>query len=195
MPRLIDADELKKAFVGYKYGTRAIEYYIDNAPTVDAVEVVRVPIKGYEGLYEVDNLGRVWSKNRVVTVTDCERVYQKPIMARLMRQSVNNRGYKVVGLTKDGKTTTHYVHRLVAEALIPNPSNYPFVNHIDEDKTNNFANNLEWCTEQYNATYGKARQKQARVLRGRPHSEEHKKKISESLKKHYAKGKEDAEEE
>lgn len=66
-----------------------------------------------------------------------------------------------------------YVHRIVAEAYIPNPQNLPCVNHKDEDKTNNFVGNLEWCTVQYNTTYGNAREKQADALRGRKHSQEH----------------------
>ena len=59
------------------------------------------------------------------------------------------------------------------------------VNHKDEDKTNNFAENLEWCTNEYNLSYGTARQRQARKVRGRPLTEEHKRKISESMKKHF----------
>lgn len=150
----------------------------------DVVEVVRKPIKGYEGHYEVDQFGRVYSVDRIVHVNDNGREYDKPLKGKRMKQSVHTKGYKTVPLTKDGKTTTHYVHRLVAEAFIPNPSNLPFINHKDEDKTNNFVENLEWCTEQYNATYGKAREKQAKKLRGRKHSEEHKQKISEGVK-HY----------
>lgn len=188
----VDIDAITESHekIGYDKGFR--DGYAQ--ATVDSVEVVRIPIKGYEGRYEIDNLGRVWSIDRAVTVNDRERTYLKPIKAKQLRQSIHSRGYKVVGLTKGGITTTHYVHRLVAEAFVPNPTNLPFVNHIDEDKTNNFADNLEWCTEQYNATYGKARQKQAKTLRGRHHTEEHKKKISESLKKYYE-GKEDAKEE
>ncbi len=60
------------------------------------------------------------------------------------------RGYHQVKLSKDSKDYCKYVHRLVAEAYIPNPNNYPEVNHIDEDKTNNHASNLEWCTHQQN---------------------------------------------
>lgn len=62
----------------------------------------------------------------------------------------------MVGLTKNRKQHTCKVHRLVASAFIPNPNNYPQVNHIDENKSNNTADNLEWCTNDYNTHYGKA---------------------------------------
>lgn len=62
----------------------------------------------------------------------------------------NEKGYKMVGLHKDGKQKNHYVHRLVAELFIPNPNNYPCVNHIDNNRQNNNVNNLEWCSFQHN---------------------------------------------
>lgn len=147
--------------------------------------VVRKPIKGYEDYYEVDQFGRVFAKERTIHVTDHDREYDKHLPSRQMKQSVHTKGYKTVPLTKDGVCTTKFVHRIVAEAFIPNPDDLPFVNHIDEDKTNNFVENLEWCTEQYNSTYGKAREKHAKALKGRHHTEEHKKKISDSLKRFY----------
>lgn len=66
-------------------------------------------------------------------------------------------GYIYVDLWKEGKVTTKSVHRLVAEAFLPNPDNLPQVNHIDEDKTNNHVSNLEWCTCQHNNAYSKAK--------------------------------------
>lgn len=151
----------------------------------DLVEVVRMPIKGYEGYYEVDNLARVWAIDRTVTVNDNGRVYEKPIRGKKMKQGMHTGGYKVVSLTKDGKTKTVYVHRLVAEAFIPNPDNLPMINHIDEDKTNNLPENLEWCTNYYNLMYGSGRERRAKKIRGVKHTEEHKQKISESLKRHF----------
>lgn len=156
-----------------------------DTPTADVVEVVRKAVKGYEGYYEVDQFGRVYSVDRIIPVNDNGRNYSKQLQAKQMKQSVNTNGYKMVSLTKDGKTKNLYVHRLVAEAFIQNEDELPMVNHKDEDKTNNFVENLEWCNASYNRTYGKAVEKQAKKLRGKKHTEEHKAKISESLKKHF----------
>lgn len=164
---------------------RALREYQAKEENGELVSVVRKPIKGYEDYYEVDQFGRVFAKDRTIHVTDHDREYDKHLPSRQMKQSVHTKGYKTVTLTKDGKCTTAFVHRLVAEAFIPNTDDLPFVNHIDEDKTNNFVENLEWCTEQYNSTYGKAREKHAKALKGRHHSEEHKRKISDSLKRFY----------
>lgn len=155
---------------------------IEREPAVDAVEVVRKPVKGYEGYYEVDQFGRVFGLDRIIKVNDNGRNYEKPIAGKQLKQSMHNKGYKTVSLTKDGKTKTLFVHRIVAEAFIPNVDNLPMVNHKDEDKTNNFVENLEWCTNDYNINYGTARRRQAKKIRGIPHTDEHKKKISESMK-------------
>lgn len=152
----------------------------------ETIEIIRKPIKGYEGLYEVDNLARVFSVDRVVTVNDNGRIYDKPLKGKKMRQTMHSNGYKVVTLTKDGKMKTFFVHRLVAEAFIQNPNSMPMINHIDEDKTNNLPENLEWCDARYNMLYGHAREKRRKKLVGRPFSEERKKNISEALKRHYA---------
>ena len=154
-------------------------------PSADVVKVVRKPVAGYEGYYEVDQFGRVFSLDRIVTVEDNGRIYDKPIKGRQMKQAAHSKGYKTVALTKDGKTTLYYVHRIVAEAFIPNPDNLPMVNHKDEDKTNNFVNNLEWCTCEYNNNYGTGIERSAQKKRGIKHTEEHKKKIADSVKGYY----------
>ena len=199
--RLIDANEADPrglAFLVHADGSEYTPYergYNDaviscygllmNATTVDAVEVVRKPVRGYEGHYVVDQFGRVYGVDRTTTVLDGGRIYEKPIAGKQMKQSLHTKGYKTVTLTKDGKSNTIFVHRIVAEAFIENPDNLPMVNHKDEDKTNNFVENLEWCTASYNRTYGKAVEKHAKTLRGKKHTEEHKRKISESMKKHH----------
>ena len=177
--RLIDANALAGEVDNSKYnnphtnGRVKINHYnehdhflrmILDAPTVDAVEVVRKPVRGYEEQYVVDQFGRVYGIDRTTTVLDNGRIYEKPIAGKQMKQSLHTKGYKTVALTKDGKTKTVYVHRIVAEAFIENPDNLPMVNHKDEDKTNNFVENLEWCTASYNRTYGKGAEKQARPI-------------------------------
>ena len=102
-------------------------------------------IKDYEGRYQVSNLGRVRSF-----------FYGKKFHeeGRIISTKLNNRNYTQVHLFKNGKEKMNLMHRLVAEAFIPNPNNLPQVNHIDENKENNCANNLEWCNNKYNAYYG-----------------------------------------
>ena len=110
------------------------------------------PINGYEGIYEVSNLGRVRSLGHFVGNQYIERRFQNRI--RIIKASNRKANYKGVMIYKDGKRKSFLVHRLVAEAFIPNPNNFPEVNHKDEDKSNNCANNLEWCDRQYNNSYG-----------------------------------------
>lgn len=157
-------------------------------PTANVVEVVRKPVVGYENHYVVDQFGRVYGVDRTTTVLDNGRIYEKPIAGKQMKQSLHTKGYKTVSLTKDGKTKTMFVHRIVAEAFIPNVDNLPMVNHKDEDKTNNFVENLEWCTPSYNRTYGKAIERHAKKIRGKKHTAEHNQKIAESVRRSHGKG-------
>lgn len=101
-------------------------------------------IKGYEGKYQVSNLGRVKSLNYRGN-TNKEHI--------LKPKKVRN-GYNQVQLYKNGIGIFYSIHRLVAEIFIPNPNNYPQVNHKDENKINNKVENLEWCTQKYNNNYG-----------------------------------------
>ena len=96
-------------------------------------------IKGYEGLYAITSCGKVWSYRR----------------NRFLKARDKGDGYVKVTLTdRNGKAQDRSIHRLVAEMYIPNPDNLPEVNHKNEDKAKNNVQNLEWCTRQYNNSYG-----------------------------------------
>ena len=110
------------------------------------MEEIWKDVLGYEGLYEVSNLGNIRSLN-----------YNRKGYVQNLLQHKNNTGYLTVMLTLHGKQKRLLVHRLVAEAFIPNPHGLPCVNHLDESFTNNRANNLEWCTQRYNLGYGTRR--------------------------------------
>lgn len=105
-------------------------------------------IKGYEGLYEVSNKGRVYSH----------------ISKKFMTTNTLRNGYPSVLLSKGKEEVFKFIHRLVAEAFVPNPNNYPVVNHKDENRTNNAAENLEWCTTKYNLNYGSRNKKLSESL-------------------------------
>ena len=99
-------------------------------------------IPGYEGLYQASTLGRIRSLPRSTTG------------GRVLTQVKGIRGYLQVSLCKDGIWVSKPVHRLIAITFIANPYNLPQVNHKDEDKHNNNLFNLEWCTGDYNHSYG-----------------------------------------
>ena len=109
------------------------------------IDEIWCPIKGYEGLYEVSDQGRVRSI--------------KFGKERILKPGRNTCCYLQVNLCKNGeKKKNLLVHRLVAQTFIPNPDNLPEVNHKDEDKDNNSVQNLEWCDRKYNINYGNRNQ-------------------------------------
>lgn len=114
------------------------------------MEEIWKPIKGYEGYYEVSNLGRVRRLDRYDYGCGYARFYKGGILKSLC----GSNGYLHVMLCRDGTRLTKSVHRLVATTFIPNPENLPQVNHKDEDKSNNTVTNLEWCSSKYNMNYG-----------------------------------------
>lgn len=100
------------------------------------------PIKGYEGLYEISNLGRVKSLPKIIG----KRTKHETIL----KSRISTQGYEMVTLCKESKSFNASVHRLVAEAFIPNPNNKATVNHVDGNKLNNDISNLEWSTQSEN---------------------------------------------
>lgn len=96
-----------------------------------------INIENFEGLYQISDKGRVRNVK-----TD-----------RILIPKITKRGYKTITLSKDGIKYFFQIHRLVAKAFIPNPNNYPCVNHKDENGENNNVDNLEWCTHKYNTNY------------------------------------------
>ena len=105
------------------------------------------PVVGYEGLYQISNMGRVKSLER----KDC---LGRTVKERILKQTVTHDGYLIVGLYAGGKLKTLMVHRLVCEAFNDNRDEKPEVNHINEIKTDNRACNLEWCTRRENLNHG-----------------------------------------
>lgn len=105
------------------------------------------PVEGYEGLYEVSRSGLVRSMPRDYGFG----VIDKP---KILAFDPDKDGYLRVRLSKEGKKRGWFVHRLVALAFVPNPDGKEFVNHIDEDRTNNHASNLEWVDTEENNAYG-----------------------------------------
>lgn len=111
-------------------------------------------IPGFEGKYQVSNIeGEVRSLDRTVkhSVSHTNKKHGKTLTISIGK---GNHNYCWVDLWKDGKMKMYTVHDLVARTWVPNPLNLPQINHIDEDKTNNNAANLEWCDCKYNQNYG-----------------------------------------
>lgn len=127
-------------------------------------------IQEYEGIYQISNLGRVRSLNRIDRLG-------RIVKSRIKTACDNGNGYLVVNLKYDGKQKMMTIHKLVAEAFILNKNTFKSmpdenrdkinlddlqVNHKDEDKQNNCVSNLEWCTHKYNNNYGTMRERTAK---------------------------------
>lgn len=114
------------------------------------------PIIETEGRYEISNLGNIRGVDRYARVCGGG---QRFIKGRIVKPNVCSNKYLMFNASM-GETTKHFlVHRLVAQYFIPNPNNFPEVNHKDEDPQNNHMDNLEWCTPKYNCNYGTRNQR------------------------------------
>lgn len=117
-------------------------------------------IVGYEDFYQVSNLGRVKSLDRIIPFGK----FTKRVKGKMLSQPLCC-GYCEISLgrAKNGRRNKQKVHRLVAEAFIPNPNNYPIINHKNEVKTDNRVENIEWCSYSYNLNYGTRKGWQRRI--------------------------------
>lgn len=122
----------------------------------------------YTGLYQISNFGRVKSLDYNHTKTH-----------KILKLG-NSHEYKRIGLWKDGEKNYFVVHRLVATAFIPNPQNLPEVNHKDENPKNNRVDNLEWCSKQYNMTYGTRIDRTSQKTTGQKRTQEQRQKMREN---------------
>ncbi len=110
-------------------------------------------ISGYEGFYQVSDLGNVRS---VGGVTNNPSGKVQTVKERVLKNRIESgTGYPRVSLWRDGKSTKVYTHALVARAFVPNPQEKPQVNHLDSDRTNNAASNLEWVTGAENLSHAR----------------------------------------
>lgn len=130
------------------------------------MEYKRIPIEGYNGEYEIDNHGVIYSVKS----------------GKVLKQTDYGSKYLQVSLCKDGRRKVVNVHRLVATAFIPNPDNLPQVNHKDENKHNNNVENLEWCTAKYNINYGTVKERVAKTKREHPYSPSQEQRLLLSIK-------------
>ena len=128
------------------------------------MEEIWKTIEGFEGLYEVSNLGRVRSLDRVRKAGYGSTANIKGKI--LTPQCIAGKKYYVVSLCRNEVGKHYLIHRLVATAFIDNPHNLPEINHKDENPSNNNVSNLEWCDRKYNNNYGTARDRASRT-RGR----------------------------
>lgn len=116
--------------------------------------------------YAISNYGRLKRLAHTI-IPKSENKYYKPkyLPERICKLAITKCGYVSFRASVDGKLQTVSIHRAVAKAFIPNPDNLPFINHINEDKTDNRVENLHWCTAKFNSNYGTCQKRRAKTLR------------------------------
>lgn len=127
-------------------------------------------VVGYEGLYAVSNFGRVVSYERDVFVKkrNCTKHIHPKIFKPYISLRYKGAGYYVVNLSSHGHRDIYYLHRLIAEAFIPNPDNKPCIDHIDRNPLNNSISNLRWCTHTENMNNENTRKQFSKSAKGNP---------------------------
>ena len=118
---------------------------------MDEIYIVELwkQIPGYENYYEISHSGKVRSIERKVPFLKRTRI----VKSKIIQSRINNRGYEEVRLSKNGITSTKFVHIITAKAFVSNPNNKPEVNHMDGNKINNHFSNLEWVTHSENMSH------------------------------------------
>lgn len=130
------------------------------------IQEIWKPVVGYEGLYEVSNYGVVRGLTRECKDKNGNKHVQNE---KILSKHDNGKGYLTVRLGKNGILKSYYIHRIVADAFIPNPNNLPEVNHKDENKGNNCVTNLEWISHIDNVNYGTANYRKSKEYKINKH--------------------------
>jgi hypothetical protein len=123
-------------------------------------------VPGYEGFYKASDRGNFVSCGRVITEIHGSRAAVKTYPGRLILPLIYKTGYRYITFSKNGFVKRYRAHIVIAKIFVPNPYNYPEINHKDENKGNNAASNLEWCSHVYNINYGTGNKRKGQSQRG-----------------------------
>lgn len=114
------------------------------------ISEIFLPVKGYEGLYEVSNSGIVKTIGRTIYFKTKHGTRSYPVKEKIKISNLTPRGYITISLVRNNITKTTYLHKIIAEAFMPNPDNYRCINHKNGIKSDNRIENLEWCNHSHN---------------------------------------------